>query len=332
MTLLEKFISKIQSEFSKKRIVVVGDLMVDEYIIGKVSRISPEAPVPVLNFREKRLEAGGGANVARNIRALGASVSLAGVAASDEQGNWLRGHLLNLGITVDAIYAESGRPTTVKTRFATKTQQLIRVDNEDSSGILEETQNKILGYLKDNVSNFDAVILSDYRKGVFANGDFIRKTIALCNERGVMVGIDSKSHGIQAFKGADFVKPNNLELEEALDLKIDSEAAFDRAGKIYLEKSQSKALVVTRGSKGISVFAPGLERKDFASRAIQVFDVTGAGDTVISAMVLGMTSGLTICESAQLANFAASVVITKIGTATVTQQELIKRIGDEEDA
>lgn len=332
MSLHDSFIDKIKNDFSNKKIIVIGDLMVDEYIIGKVTRISPEAPVPVLNFKEERLEAGGAANVAHNIGSLGADVSMVGIAATDEKGNWLRGHLLNSGIKVDGIYSEKDRPTTLKTRFATKSQQLIRVDNEDSHCITEGSQKKIIGYLKQAVCDYDAVVLSDYKKGIFGNVDFVREIIKICNENNVVVSIDSKSRDIEAFKNADFVKPNNLELEEAVGIKIEDDDSLDKAGKIYLEKSQAKALVVTRGAKGISVFIPNQERRDFASQAVQVFDVTGAGDTVISTITLGMVCGLSLCDSVQLANLAASVVISKIGTAAVTQEELIKRIKNEEIA
>lgn len=330
MTLNENFITKIQEDFSKKQILVIGDLMVDEYIIGKVTRISPEAPVPVLNFKEKRLEAGGASNVAHNIRTLGAQVSIVGTASRDEHGKWLREHMQNSGIEVDGIYEETGRPTTLKTRFATKGQQLIRVDNENSHCISDETQKVFIEYLKNNIASCDAVILSDYKKGMFNNVDFVKKIIAICNANKVLVGIDSKSRDIHAFENADFVKPNNLELEEAVGIKIEDDNSLDKAGRLYLEKSHAKALVVTRGAKGISVFVPGELRHDYSSRAIQVFDVTGAGDTVISAITLGMTSGLSLCESVQLANLAASVVISKVGTAAVSQTELIKRIRDEE--
>ena len=257
---------------------------------------------------------------------------MVGIAATDEKGNWLRGHLLNSGIKVDGIYSEKDRPTTLKTRFATKSQQLIRVDNEDSHCITEGSQKKIIGYLKQAVCDYDAVVLSDYKKGIFGNVDFVREIIKICNENNVVVSIDSKSRDIEAFKNADFVKPNNLELEEAVGIKIEDDDSLDKAGKIYLEKSQAKALVVTRGAKGISVFIPNQERRDFASQAVQVFDVTGAGDTVISTITLGMVCGLSLCDSVQLANLAASVVISKIGTAAVTQEELIKRIKNEEIA
>lgn len=331
MSLNETFVQKIQNDFSKKRVLVIGDLMVDEYVIGKVTRISPEAPVPVLNFAEKRHEAGGASNVARNLQTLGATSFVCGTAADDEQGKWLRAHLASFGIGVEGVFAEQGRPTTVKTRYATKSQQLIRVDNEDSSAIKKETREKIMAYLKGAAAECDVVLFSDYKKGIFSQPDFVRKAIAVCKSGGAIVGVDSKSRDIEAFAGADFVKPNNLELEEAVGIKIQDADLLDKAGKTYLEKSGAKALVVTRGERGISIFVPGQARKDFASRALQVYDVTGAGDTVISAIALGLCSGLLLEEAVQLANLAASVVISKVGTATVNQEELLRRIKFEQD-
>ena len=331
MSLNETFVQKIQNDFSKKRVMVIGDLMVDEYVIGKVTRISPEAPVPVLNFVEKRLEAGGASNVARNLQALGAKVFVSGTAANDEHGDWLREHLKSFLIGVDGVFAEQGRPTTVKTRYATKSQQLIRVDSEDPRSIKKETQEKIIKFLSGAAAECDAVLFSDYKKGVFGDANFVREAIAVCKSGGAIVGIDSKSRDTEAFAGADFVKPNNLELEEAVGIKIQDADSLDKAGRTYLEKSGAKALVVTRGERGISIFIPGQARKDFASRALQVYDVTGAGDTVISAIALGLCSGLLLEEAVQLANLAASVVISKVGTATVSQEELLRRVKFEQD-
>lgn len=315
--------------FSLKKIMVVGDLMVDEYIIGKVSRISPEAPVAVLNYKEKKIEVGGAGNVALNIKKLGAEVCMVGVASEDEKGLWLRKHLAEHGIRTEGIFAEELRPTTVKTRFATKGQQLLRMDNEDSHCIKEETQDLILTFIKERAVLYDAVIISDYKKGVFNNEEFVREIIRLCNVNNTLISIDSKSRNIEAFANADFVKPNNLELEEAVGIKIEDDVSLNKAGEAYLERSQCKTLIVTRGAKGISIFEHGKTRQDYASKAHDVFDVTGAGDTVISTITLGMTSGLSMAQSVQLANLAASVVISKVGTAVCSQQELEERINAE---
>lgn len=322
----ERFENKVSSEFPKKRVVVIGDLMVDEYITGKVNRISPEAPVPVLNYRKSKREAGGASNVAHNLTNLGAKVSVIGVIGNDDAGVWLKEHLQEKGIAVDGIFSEEDRPTSIKIRFATKGQQLFRVDNESTGKILDTTQEKIIGYLTENLENYDAVILSDYKKGVLSNGQFVKRLICLCNQKHVLVAVDSKSRDIEVFENADFVKPNNLELEEAVNIKITDMETLDRAGKIYLDVSRAKALIVTRGSAGISVFLPQEKRQDYVAQEAQVFDVTGAGDTVISTITLGMASGLSIGESVKLANYAASIVISKVGTSAVTAQELLRRI------
>lgn len=323
------FLDKIQNEFAKKKVLVIGDLMVDEYVTGKVKRISPEAPVPVLDFRKRTLGAGGASNVAHNIRSLGAQVLIAGTAAKDEAGEWLRKHFAELGIGVDGIVEEIGKPTTIKTRYATKGQQLLRVDNEDTRGIKEETQKDILAYLEKNIEYLNAVVLSDYKKGVLENEEFVQKIIGLCNKHQVLISIDSKSRNISAFKNIDFVKPNNLELEEAVGVRIEDEESLETAGRIYLQKSQAKALIVTRGSAGISVFIPGEARKDYPAKDVQVYDVCGAGDTVISTISLAMASGISLGESVRLANLAAGVVISKVGTVAVTAEELIRSVNEE---
>jgi D-beta-D-heptose 7-phosphate kinase/D-beta-D-heptose 1-phosphate adenosyltransferase len=316
----------VKCGFKAKKVIVIGDLMVDEYIMGKVARISPEAPVPVLNYKGRDRNAGGASNVAINLSALGAEVSVSGVVGNDESGSWLRKFLEDKHISTDGIYVEENRLTTLKTRFATKGQQLLRMDMEDSSAISKATSNYIEEYVLDNIDYWDAVVLSDYCKGVFENEEFVKNIIKICNDNQVIVTIDSKSRNISAFKNADFVKPNNLELENAVDIKIIDNESFERAGERYLELSGAKSIIVTRGAAGISIFEPCKSRRDYAAKAVQVFDVTGAGDTVISAITLGLTSGLSIDDSVELANIAAGVVIGKRGTATVSLDELLERI------
>lgn len=329
MYIKEKMISAIQKEFEKKRLLIIGDLMVDEYITGKVSRISPEAPVPVLNYGKKSMEAGGASNVTNNVRSLGSMVYVSGIAAYDEAGKWLREYLKGKGIETVGIFEEKNRPTTVKTRFVTKNQQLLRMDQEMTGCISSEVQKKIINYICSHVEEFDAVILSDYRKGVLEETKFVSTIIRICNQNHIFVSIDSKSKNIEAFAGADFVKPNDLELEKATGIKIVDDKSLNEAGGIYLSKSKAKCLIVTRGADGISIFLPDKKRMDFPTRATQVFDVTGAGDTVISTITMGMISGLDIEEAVILANLAASVVIGKSGTDSVSQEELIGRINEE---
>ncbi len=321
----------INHKFKQKKIAVIGDLIVDEYILGKVSRISPEAPVPILNFTDKYLKAGGASNVASNISELGADVCVSGIVGDDEAGNWLRKELSVKGIDVTNILSEEGS-TSIKTRFATRGQQLLRVDNEKVRKLSIVRKSEIMKYLEEIITDIDAVILSDYNKGVLQDGKFVADIIAKCHARHILVAIDSKSKNIEYFANADFVKPNNTELEEAVGVKILDETSLNRAGEIYLKKSGAKCLVVTRGSDGISVFRPQTERIDIASKAMSVYDVTGAGDTVISSLTLGLACGLSMELSVRLANLAASVVIGKNGTATLTANELVRRIYEEKDS
>lgn len=320
---------KLKKEFSTKKVLVIGDVMVDEYITGSVSRISPEAPVPVLDFREKIMQAGGACNVANNIRSLGACVYMMGVASDDYAGKWLLNYLKELGIDVGGIVTEEGRPTTLKTRYATKGQQLLRVDNEITAGISELTKRVMMSKLNNMIDDLDAVVISDYRKGVLEDAAFVQQIIGICNEREILISIDSKSSNIEAFKGATFVKPNNLELEAAVSIKIDSEESLERAGRAYLKKSGAKALIVTRGKNGISLFVPDKTTEQFPAKDVQVYDVCGAGDTVISTVSLCILAGLTMQEALKVANLAAGVVISKVGTVPIGIDELLESVNEE---
>lgn len=241
-------------------------------------------------------------------------------------GTWLRENLGTAGIITDGILGEEGRPTAVKTRFTTKGQQLLRVDSEKDDCILPGSQCALLDFVRGRLHDVDAVILSDYRKGVFSDPGFIASLITLCKDAGVLVTVDSKSRNMNKFKGADIIKPNKKELEDASGIKIRDDDCLSRAGFLYLEQSGAGNLVVTRGENGISLFSREHGREDFASQALQVFDVTGAGDTVISTVTLGVSAGLSIQDSIRLANLAAGIVVGKAGTASVSAGELAGRI------
>lgn len=317
---------RIIKEFGRLNVLIIGDVMVDEYVTGKVSRISPEAPIPVLNYGAVERIAGGASNVAHNVSKLGSTVTMLGVIGDDPAGEWLKKHLEGRQINTVGLVVENDRPTTVKRRFATKSQQLLRVDMEKTDPIVESTKERLLSILEMTADHVDAVILSDYQKGVLSSPDFVKQIIQVCNDHQIVITIDSKSSNIEAFANATFVKPNNLELEAAVGMKITDEASMDEAGACYLGRSGAKALVVTRGAKGISVFEKGKARKDYPSKAVQVYDVTGAGDTVISTATLGITSGMTLEEATMLGNVAAGVVISKVGTVPVTADELVEAI------
>lgn len=318
----------IKEQFAKLRVVVIGDVMVDEYVTGDVSRISPEAPIPILNYKKMTRIAGGASNVAHNVAALGAKVSMLGVIGDDDGGTWICQHLDDRQINARGMVVEKNRPTTIKRRFATKSQQLLRVDMEQTDPIIQKSEEEILTYLCENIENVDVVILSDYRKGVLTNVDFVKQIIHVCNENKVIISIDSKSSSIEAFENATFIKPNNLELEQAVGIKIKDDMTLNKAGDAYLNRARAKALLVTRGAKGISLFRKGQERKDFPSKAVQVFDVTGAGDTVISTVTLGIACGMSMEEAIVLGNLAASVVISQVGTVPIQIDQLVEKVDE----
>lgn len=324
----EQMIEMINRGFSDLNILVIGDIMVDEYITGRVSRISPEAPIPILNFSEKRMEAGGASNVAHNLKSLGAKVKVIGVLGNDSEGKWLQDHFKKIGIDISDVLILADRCTTTKTRYATKGQQLLRVDNENTQSISNDRKIDIINRLNCNISTLNAVVLSDYQKGMLVDDDLVRDIIKLCNENNVVILIDSKSEKIEAFENADFVKPNNVELENAVGIKIVDDSTLDEAGEIYLNRSKANNLIVTRGSKGISLFCKGQNRKDFPAKDVQVYDVCGAGDTVISTIALSVSSGINISDAIALANYAAGVVINKVGTVAITREELVGALSD----
>lgn len=313
---------RLRDQFAGRHVLIVGDVMVDEYVVGKVKRISPEAPIPVLNYTRRNQVAGGASNVASNVAGLGAKVEMAGVVGDDDAGRWVKQCLANQGISTDGMVTEAGRPTTVKRRFATKSQQLLRVDIENPSSISIDSQYAILQYIEGCISKMSAVILSDYRKGVLASVDFVKRIIQICKAHSVVVTVDSKSSNIEAFADASFVKPNNLELEQASGVAITDDASLDEAGTKYLFRSGADALIVTRGAKGISVFERGEKRRDYPSKAAQVYDVTGAGDTVISTATMALAADIPLPDAVVLGNIAAGIVVSRTGTVPITIEEL----------
>lgn len=316
-------------KFKNITVMVIGDVMLDEYVTGKVKRISPEAPVPVLNFTSSRYTAGGASNVALNVKSLGCKTYMSGVTGSDSSGHKIETFLEENGVNTEPLVKAEDRMTTVKRRFTTSHQQLLREDIENTDPISSDIEHKILEELNKKIDDLDAVILSDYQKGVLVTPSFIQKIISICERHGVVITIDSKATTLEAFKGATFVKPNNLELENAVNIKIKDEKSLEEAGQKYLSMSQAKVLLVTRGSDGISVFRNGRAREDFPAAKVQVYDVSGAGDTVISTCTLGLVAGLTMNEAVELSNIAAAVVISKFGTSVVTADELIEKVHEE---
>ncbi|MDO9125015.1 MAG: D-glycero-beta-D-manno-heptose-7-phosphate kinase [Deltaproteobacteria bacterium] len=312
---------KIIRRFSGVRILVVGDIMLDRFIWGRVSRISPEAPVPVVVVDKETFLLGGAANVVNNIHSLGGKASLCGVIGDDEMGQKVIQRLSEMGIERSGVSIEPGRQTTVKTRIIAHHQQLVRIDRETTQHPKVSTLRSLSDYLKRNIKNFDGVILSDYGKGLLTKG-MIRNTIRTARDAKKFVMVDPKIKNFFFYRGATVVTPNTGEASSASRISITDEASLGRAGRILLKRLKYDALVITRGEDGMAIFEPHQKPFLVPTEAKEVYDVTGAGDTVIGTMALALGAGASIRRAAELANHAAGIVVGKVGTATVDQEEL----------
>jgi D-beta-D-heptose 7-phosphate kinase/D-beta-D-heptose 1-phosphate adenosyltransferase len=318
-------LEKILKGFAKINILVIGDIMMDRFIWGKVSRISPEAPVPVVLVEKETFLLGGAANVVNNIQSLGGKVSLCGVVGDDEMGQKIINKLTEMGIGSHGIFLEQGRQTTVKTRIIAHQQQLVRIDRETTDHLSGSTFRNLSEFLKRNVEGFHGIILSDYGKGLLTR-EVIRSTIRRAREAKKFVLADPKLKNFFLYKGATVVTPNTAEASVASGIPIDDFSSLRKAGKILLKRLRCNVLVITRGEEGMAIFEPHQEPLLVPTVAKEVYDVTGAGDTVIGTMALALGAGAKVIDAANLANFAAGIVVAKVGTATVHQEELMKAI------
>jgi D-beta-D-heptose 7-phosphate kinase/D-beta-D-heptose 1-phosphate adenosyltransferase len=330
-----------------KRIGVLGDLMLDRYLWGTASRLSPEAAVPVVDFAEQSECLGGAGNVAANIAALGARVEAFGVIGSDEPGRALQKCLAAANIAGKGILADSKRVTTVKTRIIARHQQVVRVDRERREPLRAETQEKLLHLLFAALKHLDALVLSDYDKGLITD-DFADRVLSAAHQLKVPVFVKPKTSRLYAYRGARAIVCNTKEAGFYVTRSLADEKSVEEAGRALLAHFGCSAVVITRGEKGMSVFEessprhllipatsfevtyarvgqPGIER---GATGRQVFDVTGAGDTVLSVLSLAAAAGAPLADAAELANIAAGVVVGKLGTACVSPEELLHALGD----
>ncbi|CCQ89586.1 Bifunctional protein hldE (Includes: D-beta-D-heptose 7-phosphate kinase; D-beta-D-heptose 1-phosphate adenosyltransferase) [Nitrospina gracilis 3/211] len=316
--------TKFQHLFDEKKrvkILVVGDLILDEYIWGSVSRISPEAPVPILESKSENLALGGAANVANNLVALGCDVYLVGGVGKDEKGDKLLELIGNRNIHTDGIFRFVHRPTTSKIRVIAHNQQVLRIDKEDNRPILPETEKKIINYINETVPQMDGVICSDYNKGILT--EKVTHTI-MHRAKNVKkhVVVDPKGTDFSKYKGCTVITPNQLEVERVAPIKIATQEDLDRAAEYLISLAKAESILVTRGKEGMILYRKKKKPVDIPTVAREVFDVTGAGDTVISVFGMSLFSGFTFEEAARLSNMAAGIVVGKIGTAVVTLNEL----------
>ncbi|MDD3345412.1 MAG: D-glycero-beta-D-manno-heptose-7-phosphate kinase [Candidatus Omnitrophica bacterium] len=336
-----KNLKKIISKFHKARIMVVGDLILDQYIWGDVDRVSPEAPVPVVCARRRRYVPGGAANVAHNISALGAKVSLCGVLGSreDPATQMFRREAGKLGIDTKGVIFEEDRKTTLKTRIIAGHQQVVRVDWEDVHAISGRVKKKLTGYFENSIKNFDAVIVEDYGKGLL-DRELTRFIIKTAREHGKIVNVDPKENNFDCYKYATCITPNRKEAQNAIrylkmndrgnmfriykeSLLMDSDVV--KAGEVILDYLHLDSFLITLGESGMWLFEKG-GNKYIPTVAQEVFDVSGAGDTVISTFTLALCAGASKLEAAHIANFAAGIVVGKLGTAVTDTRELSERI------
>lgn len=319
-------LNEILKDFSNKKIAVIGDMMLDEYIIGKVDRISPEAPVPVVNVTTESYVLGGAANVINNLHSLNAMVYAFGVIGEDDNGKKLEKEFLKKSINVEGIIEDKERPTTVKKRIIAHNQQLLRLDWENKKNIDICMESRILEIFRQKIQNIDAVILSDYNKG-FLTENLVKELIKISNENNKIIIIDPKPENVDNYKNATSMTPNTKEALQCIKAKEpDTETEFKENGKKLLKKLNLKNLLITRSEKGMSIFenesTENGDINDIPTFAKEVYDVTGAGDTVIAVYTLAASTGASFYEAAKIANAAAGIVVGRIGTSTVTVSEL----------
>jgi rfaE bifunctional protein kinase chain/domain len=313
--------------FGKKRVLVLGDVMLDRFLWGAVSRISPEAPVPVVEIKKETTCLGGAANVVANIRSLGGTPFPLAVVGNDAEGDQLRAMFRSMGTSVGGILVANGRSTSLKTRIIAHHQQVCRTDREDRSPLAPGLQERIADWFRDHLNSMDAVVVSDYAKGLVSPG-LLKRILPMARSAGKIVCVDPKLKNLASYRPATVITPNLLEAEHAAGMSISDEKTLVRAGNKILRESGIDHLLVTRGEHGMALFdgRRGAKVMRIPTLAREVFDVTGAGDTVISTLALGLVSGLSILEAAILSNVAAGIVVGKLGTACVTPEELLAGI------
>ena len=310
------------SDFAGKRILVFGDMMLDEFIWGRVRRISPEAPVPIVEVERHTLALGGAGNVVSNLVALGAVVTPLGVVGDDMSAHQLRTAFDQIGVSTDSLVIDSSRPTTLKSRIIAHNQQVVRADRESRSAIDEQIQDKIVERFSLEIESADAIVVSDYNKGLLVPSVLSRALLA-ARERGLTVCLDPKLRNFAYYEPVTVITPNNQEAATAAGIDIEDEQSLIEAGRRILDSIECQGVLVTRGEEGMTLFTEGGEVTHIPTVAREVYDVTGAGDTVIATLALALASGARLAEGAILANHAAGVVVGKVGTATVSREELM---------
>lgn len=320
----EKF-KKIKEAFKNKKIIVVGDMMLDGYYWGDVNRISPEAPVPVIEIDNEFFRFGGAANVALNILKLGGTPLPIGVIGNDNEGRIFKSLLDEAGLSAKGMIEDKKRPTTAKTRVIARNQHIVRIDKESKKNVDEKIENKILSLFDKMIINADGVILQDYNKGVLTSR-LIDEIISIANSKNKIITVDPKFDNFLSYKNVTVFKPNKKEIEDAFGIRIQSEEDLNKAGEKLLKKLNAKFVLLTLGKDGIALFEQSKPAKRIPTKARKVADVSGAGDTVISTLTMALAAGADIYEAAYIANYAGGLVCEEMGIIPVELDNLFAQI------
>ncbi len=311
--------------FKESAVLVVGDIILDEFIWGKVDRISPEAPVPVVMVKNETQLLGGAANVVNNIRSLGGKVSLSGLVGGDERGRKILNILEEKGVPTRGVLIDPRRPTTVKTRIVAHSQQVVRFDRENQACLSQGFMESLVSYVRDTIPHTDAVVIADYGKGVVTE-ELVQAITQISKQQGKVVLLDPKTSRFHIYRDVTVVTPNSQEASLASGIEILDKRSLKEAGDKLLDRFNCEVVLITRGENGMALFERGKEAIYVPTTAREVFDVTGAGDTVIGVMALALAAGASFGEATVIANYAAGIVVGKVGTAAVTSGELKEAI------
>jgi rfaE bifunctional protein kinase chain/domain len=315
----------IQKSFAGKRIAVVGDLMLDKYFWGTVSRISPEAPVPVVEVDEESTRLGGAANVANNIASLGGVPIMIGVVGMDIGADLLRNLVAGNGFPTDGIIADGSRPTTIKTRVIAHGQHVVRIDQEEKEYLNADTEVRVFASLESQISSLDGIILEDYNKGVLSKG-LIKSVIKLAKDHKKTITVDPKFHNFFDYQGVSVFKPNRKEAEEALGRRLHTYQEMETAARELFNRLNAENVLLTLGENGMLLLERNGSIAHVESKTRNVADVSGAGDTVIATLTMAMVAGASVIESAALANYAGGIVCGEVGIVPIDKSALIQTI------
>lgn len=311
--------------FSQVKALVVGDIILDHYIWGKVNRISPEAPVPVVDVTSESFMLGGAANVLNNIISLGGNVDICGVIGHDETGRRVIQELRGKGVMTDGVIVEDKRPTTKKTRIIANSQQVVRFDRERREKISKDTQMIMLNYIRERIDQFKIIIISDYAKGVITQ-ELVKELSNITSSRSIKIVVDPKPRHFRYYRDVSVITPNSHEASLASGIEIEDDETLQRAGRRLLDMLNSDAILITRGEHGMSLFERNGNISHVPTTAKEVFDVTGAGDTVVGTFALAIAAGASMIEAAIIANHAAGIVVGTIGATPVERSSLEREL------